>query len=122
MTSPTVTDMPVRAGVPQRAVRVLLTEYWEQVLSDWQNYLQGVDPEPPRLAPPGRDRVFFTDPESIFVCRETVDFGMRLGLGYSTEEGCVALFFDLEDLLQRYPFVALAQRGTGSIVAERASG
>ena len=70
-------DMPVNVLAPDRAVRVIPSEIWGQILQDWHNYQQNVDPEPPLLGRPGGDEAYFTDPESIFVCNDASDFGIR---------------------------------------------
>jgi hypothetical protein len=47
--------------------------------------------------------VYFTDPESIFVCKEASEFGQRLELGYSTSEGCAIVFFNTDGLSVEVP-------------------
>ena len=96
-------DMPVRALAPNRAVRVIPSEIWGQILQDWHNYQQNLDPEPPLLGRPGGDEAYFTDPESIFVCNDASDFGVRLSLGYSTAQGCAVVFFDTNGLMVNVP-------------------
>ena len=95
--------MPVKAPTPNRVVRVIPSEIWGQVLQDWHNYQQNLDPEPPLLGRPGSGEVYFTDPESIFICNNASDFGVRLSLGYSTAQGCTAVFCDTGGLLVSVP-------------------
>ena len=96
-------NMPVRRNPPANAVRVMPREVLRVFLQDWRNFLQGIDSRGPQLTRPGKDRVFVTDPESIFCCTEATGFNTRLGLGYSTDEGCSVVFLNSEGLDMSIP-------------------
>lgn len=102
MVNNTFPKMPARVAHPERAVRVLAREAWQQFLDDWGKHLDGILANPPRLAPPSRRVVYFTDPESIFVCIQPEDFGRRLGIE-PTNSGCGAVFFNTKGLSVSVP-------------------
>lgn len=103
MISPSFVDMPIRVSPPEKAARVLHMEYWQRILADWRNFREGIDPVPPRLGRPGSSQVYFTDPESIFICIDAADFGERLGLQVTTENGCGVVFFSTQGLTMSVP-------------------
>lgn len=94
--------MPVRQEPPGRAVRVIPFEVWRVLKEDWRKYTLGVDPDPPWLALPASSRVYFTDAESIFVCRDASEFGKRLEIG-DTSTGVGVVFFDTKGLDIKVP-------------------
>ena len=95
--------MLVKTLAPSRAVRVIPSEIWNRILQDWYNYQQNLDPEPPLLGRSSSDEVYVTDPESIFICNDASDFGIRLSLGDSTAQGCAVVFFDTNGLSVSVP-------------------
>lgn len=103
MTTSTFTDMPTRSDPPNKAVRVLPIEILATFMRDWQNFMDGIDSTGPRLTRPGSTQVFVTDPESVFLCTDVDDFGVRLGVGYPTAVGCGVIFFDPEGFTIRVP-------------------
>lgn len=95
--------MPLKDTPSGKGVRVLPVEFWPQTLLDWQDYQLNIETDPPLFARPGAPRVYITDSESIFVCREVSQFETRLGLDYSTSDGCIAIFFDTNGLNNSVP-------------------
>lgn len=94
--------MPVSKTAPERGVRVLSKTIWTILHRQWEDHKRKGTP-PPQLAPPSARRLYFTDGESVQVCSQATDFGLRLSLWppdlfQIQVGGCAIVYFDRADL------------------------
>lgn len=96
-------NMPPRVTPPDKGVRLISKHIWARLFGEWQEFMYGLRPEKPKLAP--GTRVFFTDAESLFVCRTPHELDLRVGptLRGFKENGGAVIFFNTDGLTVDVP-------------------
>ena len=94
------TQMPPRQNPPPTGVKVLAKRVWDVIIyPQWLVHKKNANVPAPTLSPPSASGTYITDAESLQVCAQAMDFGLRLYLNRPSLQdisawGCVMIYFE----------------------------